>query len=747
MPSRRKYHAAEVIVTNCRVLLCKLQRDRLSMDLRFVMKQQILLHHDPQFFRFQKAAKFVQKTYRSWQTRKFLNCLAVRDRSAEKEHNSLKQDAINYAHSQYRKARVHRRLSEIEYLQTTFLTLSKLARHHLNNLDEKTLELDHFLDARVEALHGAKKRINDEEIRVCAQLENRRQILETVRCQRKFAVKLCAKSTAILKKVEEDLQVVRHHYRCVNSVHKFLHETDITSAPHETQLEWVQREVDKMRILMDYYDQTEGRILFEEQLRLNNDIKTLENSEKLFSSKVSSIEKLEGYEAEAFSLTHQVLSKHVDAVSSETLIEWIETNASKILTSDKLLKKKFVELHSFYCKQEDDMVKYIVFHENNTGIFNVDAIYKRSANYEFHQFDKQKWMKVYESQPWVQRQQNINLWKKLKFLQEHITIRRSELLTTSLTTSSVGTHAEDAKMLFPGRSKLQLHQNPASFNLSTLKNTTAKLLTCRVFRTKANVDKERIMPLPSRRDHELNEIIINLRKQAKERNHRGSTPSASEGRSSAVKDDDDNHLGAIGQDMERKVEGVDPLKYITDMLAMKEKDLNKIWKVFNIISNNAAVVRIEDIVQFTEAAETLCGLLAKIIGMILDEPVEIVSKVDFGQFVKAFCSFSLVGKEEMIKIVFKSIDIEGYGHIPKQRYLDLLDSMYRKKKKLVKVDFLRDSLSLSDFVALNETYPSVFFPLYQFQHSVRQCLLGTNYWSQKIRKLQLARKMMLEGLE
>jgi hypothetical protein len=65
-------------------------------------------------------------------------------------------------------------------------------------------------------------------------------------------------------------------------------------------------------------------------------------------------------------------------------------------------------------------------------------------------------------------------------------------------------------------------------------------------------------------------------------------------------------------------------------------------------------------------------LIKKIVGIILNAQNQLLEELDFERFAHCFCSFAMLGRDEMIKIVFNSIDNEGYGHIRNQGYIKLL---------------------------------------------------------------------------
>ena len=910
--SRREYNAAELIVSQCRLFLSKRERDRLKRDLGNLRNQ--MRRPDPFHIRENAAAIIVQKFCRSFAVRKYLSDNGI-------VRHFRKDDAITYAHSNYTKRRVYDRQSEIDELECTEELLRHLVDRHLNDLEQKMLTFTLKLQ-KVQINTGPHTRLE-------ARIGIYGQAQTAVENQITYAVKLRAQSIAISERANGNLETVYQNYISIESIESYMIKIESNGIKNKIHLQWIRDERENMIRLMDDCDQVQEQILFEEQMRLNEVIQTLVRSHEMYSTKVLMIEKLEGFESEAFSLALCVQSKRIDSSDGEKLMEWIQSNGDKIEHVENSLAGTFDELHSFYCQQEDEMTKFVIFEKNESVI---EATCKRSSKSEMVKFDSNDWMRMYESEPWVQKQEMEAALKHLKAVQGHIRVRRNDLLSRKQNDNNGGNVCKvdpaqgTSESAMPTLLRSSIKE--AKYRLKGISqgiqavNERYKVLLRRVSQRKEKRKSGRVVPLPSRRDHELNKMVINVQKYMKQQQHTSvaissrkftvgaeetnavnhvNDENAANGRpfyenrlelghhtqvvlwiqfsskdgecishiSLGPREEDGSEYHSLGytlvghprlagglwvkrdlehkfvisslqvtyanssdsqilqndyekipcclaalddclvqgniwialnkrytrmtpidvnklekelkeyeellsqragdktiqnlvEEMERRVDvakrrqverrGIEnDLEYITEFLVIEKSHIKKLRNIFNAIDCDAdKVVSIDEVVHFVKAANVLSGLIRQLMGIMLDEQNRAIHQVDFGQFAKGFCSIIMLGKEDMIKLVFSAVDKAGYGYIPKKAYLDLLEIMDPKgtsvASRALKEEFLPNSLPFALFEELSETYPSALFPLFQFQFSLREHLLGVKYWNRKIRKFQLAKRLVNEGL-
>ena len=307
--SRREYNAAELIVSQCRLFLSKRERDRLKRDLGNLRNQ--MRRPDPFHIRENAAAIIVQKFCRSFAVRKYLSDNGI-------VRHFRKDDAITYAHSNYTKRRVYDRQSEIDELECTEELLRHLVDRHLNDLEQKMLTFTLKLQ-RVQINTSPHTRLE-------ARIGIYGQAQTAVENQITYAVKLRAQSIAISERANGNLETVYQNYISIESIESYMIKIESNGIKNKIHIQWIRDERENMIRLMDDCDQVQEQILFEEQMRLNEVIQTLVRSHEMYSTKVLMIEKLEGFESEAFSLALCVQSKRIYSSDGEKLMEWIQSN-------------------------------------------------------------------------------------------------------------------------------------------------------------------------------------------------------------------------------------------------------------------------------------------------------------------------------------------------------------------------------------------------------------------------------------
>ena len=202
---------------------------------------------------------------------------------------------------------------------------------------------------------------------------------------------------------------------------------------------------------------------------------------------------------------------------------------------------------------------------------------------------------------------------------------------------------------------------------------------------------------------------------------------------------------------ERRGVRTDHLEYVTEFLVMKEKDISKLRYVFDSIDvHHSGSVSVESVVmRMKEAEQSLTPLIEKLVAMTLGDTQLNGGMLGFGEFARSLCTFAMLGSVEMTQLLFSSIDDAGYGHIPKQGYIDLLKTLHPKGSgiafRVIREVNIPDSMPFSLFDELNRDYPNALFPLYKFQRFLRETLLGLKYWNHKMRKFQYAKDLVVRS--
>ena len=202
--------------------------------------------------------------------------------------------------------------------------------------------------------------------------------------------------------------------------------------------------------------------------------------------------------------------------------------------------------------------------------------------------------------------------------------------------------------------------------------------------------------------------------------------------------------------VERRGIKADPLEYISEFLLIDDKHIKQMRAVFRRIDLDAdGLVSTEEIVKAMKGAVTITSLIGKLLGVILDENNCLIVRMDFSEFARGFCSLAVLGKDDIVKLVFSSVDEGGYGFIPEQRYREIALMLDPKENgfayRALRDEILPESISFAEFEDLNGKYPNVLHPLFTFQESVRMNLVGVNYWVRKMKKFIVAKEFVLKS--
>ena len=194
----------------------------------------------------------------------------------------------------------------------------------------------------------------------------------------------------------------------------------------------------------------------------------------------------------------------------------------------------------------------------------------------------------------------------------------------------------------------------------------------------------------------------------------------------------------------------DHIGYITEFLALSEKDIRGFKKAFKSIDKDAdGLITVDEIVEFVQQPISIVSIIKGCIRLSLGGAKLINEKLGFGEFSRAVGSFAMFSFTEIVKCLFCSIDEQGFGFILRSDYYDFLALLHPNKDISTVAISLRDtaipeSLPFSLFKDLALRFPKLIFPIFRFQQSLRSICLGKSWWDRKMRKFVSAKEIVLQ---
>ncbi len=194
----------------------------------------------------------------------------------------------------------------------------------------------------------------------------------------------------------------------------------------------------------------------------------------------------------------------------------------------------------------------------------------------------------------------------------------------------------------------------------------------------------------------------------------------------------------------------DHIGYISEFLALNEKDLNGFKKAFQKIDTaRNGIIAVNEIISFFQEPITMVPLVQDCIIISLGGGKLINKSLCFAEFIRAMGTLAMFSFLEMTKCIFCSIDKAGYGCITQKDFYDLLCILHPKKEIGIASRSLRDtaipeSLTYAFFKDLASKFPKLLFPMFRFQLSIRNLCLGTKWWDRKMRRFAFAKEMVLK---
>ncbi|CAM9555822.1 unnamed protein product [Discosporangium mesarthrocarpum] len=127
-------------------------------------------------------------------------------------------------------------------------------------------------------------------------------------------------------------------------------------------------------------------------------------------------------------------------------------------------------------------------------------------------------------------------------------------------------------------------------------------------------------------------------------------------------------------------------------------------------------------------------------------------KVDFGDFVKLVCSYSLFGKSDLLRYAYTVYD-GGKGYVSFDDLMSLLNDIHKTnagpiERALREADISRmQQLSYKDFLQLDKRFPKMFYPVANLQREIRKRFLGETYWTRKMNLFEETRARIVKESE
>ncbi len=196
----------------------------------------------------------------------------------------------------------------------------------------------------------------------------------------------------------------------------------------------------------------------------------------------------------------------------------------------------------------------------------------------------------------------------------------------------------------------------------------------------------------------------------------------------------------------------DHVGYITEFLALSEREVNLFKKIFLKISQDLdGAITIHEFVDFIDEQQRLTEILAGCIGITLGNLGD-GNSLSFGEFVKSIGIIGMFSHTELMKCLFCAIDKEGFGFIPKKEFYILLSILHPENEIGTASRSIRDvpipeSLSFDFFKNLETRFPILFFPVSRMQQSIRNKCLGSKWWNKKMRKFLQAKELVMKEKE
>lgn len=201
-------------------------------------------------------------------------------------------------------------------------------------------------------------------------------------------------------------------------------------------------------------------------------------------------------------------------------------------------------------------------------------------------------------------------------------------------------------------------------------------------------------------------------------------------------------------DKEKKLLVTDPLKAAVDMMVLTAPELEKWMDIFGSLDKKKeGLVAFDPIFEFLEETPTA---YAKEIFFSVDA-VDYNGMVEFGDYVRAISTYSMFGKEDVLKFMFVFADKDKAGVITHAQFVTLLNTLNpfdkrRAKRALQELQMIPDKeMKFKEFATLNDEFPNIMHPAFQLQDAMRKKHFGVDWWFDKLVKYKGVRRKMQQS--
>lgn len=196
------------------------------------------------------------------------------------------------------------------------------------------------------------------------------------------------------------------------------------------------------------------------------------------------------------------------------------------------------------------------------------------------------------------------------------------------------------------------------------------------------------------------------------------------------------HAAQVHEDESRENQD-NPIKYTMEFLALNPKELEQLITYFSQIDKDKdGFIYMEEFSEFVDCP--MSDFVSHIFK--LTDALDQYDRLDFGEFIKALATFSMLQGEEILKLLFAMFDPDGEGFITNEQLLEILSVLHphyrgRTTRTLKEFDLPKaDKVTFQMVRGLHIQYPNMFHPAYHLQDRTRKKIFGLKWWEAKLRK-------------
>lgn len=210
-------------------------------------------------------------------------------------------------------------------------------------------------------------------------------------------------------------------------------------------------------------------------------------------------------------------------------------------------------------------------------------------------------------------------------------------------------------------------------------------------------------------------------------------------------------------DREVAAQVTDPLKWAIDLMALDASDLDMWVQCYQKLDTSKhadsavpleeGLVTMDNIFSFLE--ETPLGPSKEIFYSM--DAVNDEGHIEFGDFVRAVGSYCFFGEIEVCKFLYVYADKAKEGHIIHEQFIKLINDLNPFDKKAARRALKEIQLvpgkkmTFGEFFSINKKFPTLMYPAFRFQHTLKEKFLGVDWWFNKLTKYKAVRRKLAAG--